>query len=130
MSESEFVEGLKEVQKELSEKLKPGTMVIEFFKDEVLIADPEIAEVVGNSRVEFKAIGVDVTVFLPHAKLTLENEKVPDPYSFLLKAGSSKTFVAANEDTIVAYTAYRQVFGGYVEALSRPPVIIIRKVDI
>jgi len=108
------------------------TQVIEIFKSDKLRVTPEIAEVSGNGLIGFKAVGVDVRVFLPHQKLLLvipgsggKTEKVPDPYVFDLKADETKMFRAVDESTLVAYHAVRTVFNGYTEALSRPPVIII-----
>lgn len=123
------------IQQELR-KIFPQTTedgIIEIFKDTELIAEPEVLEVSGNGIVEFRAIDVDVTIFLPHQKMLPATSSaspmvLPDPYVFDLEAGKSKKFRAVDEDTIVAYYVSREVFGGYTEGVSRPPVIIIKKV--
>jgi len=110
------------------------TQIIEIFKTEKLRAAPEIAEVSAKGLIGFKAVGIDVTVYLPHKKLrpvnsegVQTNEEISDPYKFDLRADETRMFRAADESTLVAYWAVRTVFNSYPDTLSRPPVIIIVK---
>jgi len=114
---------------------QPG--VIEMKYDGGLIVTPSKAVVDGKDQLTFKSINAKVLVSLPEGIVvpiqTVEAAipEVPGPPKFIeLDAGQELTFKAINTNIYLEYMVTTSVFEGFTEGVSRPPVIIIKKVDI
>jgi len=107
--------------------------IITIYFDGELRVKPPTAELVAKQQIIFEAVNVDAQVVLPAKVLAASGEPIleqPGPVqSFMVSVGDPVPFNAYDIDIDLAYLVTFEPKPGKIEAIRRPPVIIIKTVD-
>lgn len=111
---------------------KPAVITIYF--DEELKVKPMEAQLEAKQEVYIEALNVDVQVTLPQQVLAESDGNIPQQAGsakgFKILQGESRLLYAYDLDVELSYLVTFEPKPGEIEGIHRPPVIIIKTVDI